>query len=541
MKEKDIKDAYDNVEISKAEKNKIYNNIMGNRKKRFNWVPIVGFGAVALASFGAFMVLGNPFGKSNNGNGSNGEPSVNNSVLVTRNVSLENGYRKEIITSAKKYLKANEIDLETLEDGKEIVIETNKMVNSDEYKVCSGKLVIKRYNDDFSYTTDIHCDGDDTDTSGSKEFVVYSGLLDDVFEVDDYLVISSMNNIEKKKGSTIEGDKVYDIVDNDINLTVIDKEGNIVFNKLIESVYKDEYSKVKVMGVNKINDNYYVILKINNELTFYSDTGTIRSERDHFFGLILDKDGKQISLNEIKDDSNNGIMIENYIGSDSDVAYYTGYSITNSEFAIVKISKDNVDLTKYEIAIDQPELERQKSYTVTDYYKGNFYGYSYVKSYGNEKYYSSRGLFELDKDGNVVWEKEITLENDNILKVMVNNGLIYVVSMDNDDYSLTTYDLKGNKKDTIKLSDITSYYFDSYIDDNVVIRLIDDNSDYHYIVLDSSLKKVKEVDIDSTDIDKNFEWNNLVFSRLNGDKVNSIYGVKDSVNKSESILLVFNK
>ena len=56
MKEKDIKDAYENVEISEAEKNKIYNNIMENRKKRFNWGPIIGFGALAAASFGLFNV-----------------------------------------------------------------------------------------------------------------------------------------------------------------------------------------------------------------------------------------------------------------------------------------------------------------------------------------------------------------------------------------------------------------------------------------------------------------------------------------------------
>ena len=94
---KDIKKAYEDVKISEREKNKIFNNIMENRKKRFNWGPIFGVGAVALASFGFFMI-------ANKGG--------NNTILkpneaVKRNVALENSYRKEIITGTKKYLEIN--------------------------------------------------------------------------------------------------------------------------------------------------------------------------------------------------------------------------------------------------------------------------------------------------------------------------------------------------------------------------------------------------------------------------------------------------
>ena len=286
MKERDIKDAYDNVEISQSEKNKIYNNILENRKKRFNWVPIIGFGALAAASFGLFMTFG--VNKPNEELNADNNKENDKTIVANRNIKLENSYKKEIIVGAKSYLEANKIDLEKLEDGKEIVIETNKIVNKDDYKVCTGNLVIKRYNDDFSYSTDIKCDGEDKEVEGAKEFIIYSGIIDNVFEVDDYIAISAINNYIEKEVK-LDNLTHNEIVDNDINLTIVDKEGKIVFNKLIESVFENENSKVNVIGVNKINDNYYVTLNMTNELTFY-ESGSIKSERNHNYILILDKD-----------------------------------------------------------------------------------------------------------------------------------------------------------------------------------------------------------------------------------------------------------
>ena len=107
MKKNDLKSMYDNIKIDNIEKSKIYNNIMNNRKKRFNFMPIFGVGTLALASIFAFMFLGIP---SNNG----------------RNIALENSYKKEIIVNARQYLEANNIDLDSV--GSELVIDSKDIV-----------------------------------------------------------------------------------------------------------------------------------------------------------------------------------------------------------------------------------------------------------------------------------------------------------------------------------------------------------------------------------------------------------------------------
>lgn len=540
MKDKNIKDAYENIEISEREKNKIYNNIMENRKKKFSWLPIVGFGAVALASVGVFMFMGTGkmdslLGKNKKDNGSSND---NNVVEVSRNIKLENSLKKEVIIGAKEYLVANKIDLDKLEDGKELVIETDKIVKKDDYKACSGKLIIKRYNDDFSYSTDVTCEGDDKEITGSEEFIVYSGIIDNVFEVNDYIAVSSINNYSKS--TSLSGGE---IIDNDINLTLVDKQGKIIFNKLIESVFKNENSTIEVKGINKINDKYYVVLDMYNNIQLY-DSGSIKSKMNHYYVLILDNDGKEVALKELTDENGVGLLADTYVGSDNDVAYYTGFNYTDNQYVIISVSKDKVELTKYIPAIDLPELSRQKQYRITDYYNGKFYGYSEIKSYSGPSYRVSNIIFAMDKKGEVVFEKEIN-EGD-IYKVIVKNDLIYVFSNQSRvNHSVSTYDLEGNLKNSIdikQLTELENYNIDSYVDDNLVLRVADAyKKNARYVVLDSELKKVNEYAIDSTNVDKNFEWSNLVFSRLNGDKINSIYTVNKDINGSNSILLVFNK
>ena len=232
-------------------------------------------------------------------------------------------------------------------------------------------------------------------------------------------------------------------------------------------------------------------------------------------------------------------MIDNYIGHDSNKAYYIGYNYSNNENILISVSKDKIELNKYTAAVDIPDKESQQQYKVTSYYNGKFYGYSYVKSYGNERYYSSNKIFSLDSTGKILLEKE--LEESNINNVIVNNNIMYVYS--NNDI-ISTYDLDGNKKNSIKISDVTKFKYNNvnyYVNDNLVLRLEDVSNNTHYVVLDNELKNIKEIDLDKTDIDKNFEWSNIVYSRLNNDKVNNIYSVTDKVNESKSILLVFNK
>ena len=527
---RDIKKAYEDIKISEKEKNKIFNNIMENRKKGFSWAPIIGFGAVALASLGIFMVVGRNTNDPTN--------------TFNRNISLENNYKKEIITNAKHYLEANNVDLEELEDGEEIKIEGNKIVDKEEYKMCSGNLVIKRYKDDYSYTPDIQCEGTDNSSEGEKQYVIYSGILDHVFEVDDYIAISSLYNYSKKEITVLDvNTNKYEpwqvVKDNDINLTMVDKNGNVLFNTVIESVFKDEDSKIEVKSINKIDNNYYVALEVRNEINIGPHGGG--SERLHYYMLILDEEGKQISYEELLDYFGNRIAISEYLGGEDGVAYYTGYV---NNHVIVKISKDNVETIEYKVS-EEEENGIAKGYRVEYYADGYFYGTVSEKSYEVGEYFRENKLFKLDMEGNIVWEKTYDLEDEaNLFDVTVKNDTIYARALSEKKAYLMTFDLEGEVKNNVCLTDLTDLTFyghEYYVDGKNINVRIEGTEETHYLLLDENLKLVEEITLDQSEINANFMWSYVAYSRYNGKNVDVIYAVNQSINTSESILLVFNK
>ena len=224
------------------------------------------------------------------------DPSNPTNPVVNRNVSLENSYKKEIITGTKKYLEANKINIEDIKEGEELVIEGDKIVESEDYKTCKGNLVIRRYNDDFSYSTDVKCSGNDTDLSGSKEYIIYSGTLTDVFELKYGIAVASISNVKKPH---------YDVLDCDANLIVMSNDGTIKFNKTIESPYKDEDSTVKVINVKMLNNKYYLILEVANQIHFNADgSGSLKN---HYYIMTLDENGKELSYQEILERRERGI------------------------------------------------------------------------------------------------------------------------------------------------------------------------------------------------------------------------------------------
>ena len=518
---KDIKKAYDEIEISDREKNKIFNNIMENRKKSFNWGPVFGFGAIALASVGLFMILGkNPVEPITTGGGEN--------QLVGRNIQLENSYRKEIIINAQNYLQSNEIDLEEIEDGQELVIEGEKIVDNEEFQGCKGNLVIKRFSEDFSYSTNVTCDGDDRQTDQERKYVIYSGTLTNVFEVDDYIAVASRLR-EKKVG--------YQVVNCDANLTLIDKEGNVVFNKLIKSVYKDEDSTVEVKEVNKIGDKYYLVLELDNDIHFQpSGAGSLRA---HSYLMVLDKDGNELSYKELIDENNNQMTIDKFIGGENGTIYYIGSIMNRLTYdyknVIIKVTENDMDTVEYTVSEDSSRKDVATHYVITDYENGYFYGYKYDKSYAGKYYYAANEVFKMNENGEIVWTANV---DGNILKVHVDDQIYVLTSMSN--YKLYEFNTDGEENGVSVLGDfswIEDFYFDG---DDIIFKGTRDE-EHFFEIYNKKLEMEEKIVIDNSDITEKYEWHYMRYWKLNNHRITAGYMVEETLEANDSVLLVFNK
>lgn len=533
MKENDIKKAYENIKISETEKAKIYSNIMANKKKGFNWKPFFGLSTVALASFGIFMIADQNTEKGN----SLGETNT----IEKRNVALENDYSKQIIINARKYLADNKINVEEIENGKELIIEADKIVDNEEFKTCKGNLVITRYNKDFSYNTSVTCEGTDTEISNKKEYVIYDGILSNVFELGNgkYIgVASTINNVKEN----------YNIVDCDANFTVFNKEGKVVFNKLIESIYKDENSTVELTNVNIIGEKYYLILKVHNNIHFNSNGSG--SSTENYYLMTLDKDGNELSYIQLISKDGDRMFIDKYIGNvnDKNEIYYTGHSFDaktlNNTFGIIKISKDNVELIPCELnSVDEKKEIFTHNILTSEFDGANFYGYSIDKSYGESNYYSARKIFKINTDGKKIWEKELD-EGENIHQIEAKED-IYVLASNGTHFFLYKYNTEGERIEKKTLSEydwVDDFdWIQEYNENNGVIVKGKKEEKLFMQVLNSKLEVVKTVELDNSDIDAEFEWKYLRYWKLNGDNINSAYSVSNNIQNSNSVLLVFNK
>ena len=520
MKERDLKKAYEDIKISDKEKAKIFNNIMENRKKSFNWGPVFGFGLVALASFGLFMVL----------NKTNDPSNPISPIVANRNVSLENNYRREIITGTKKYLEANKIDIEEIKEGEELVIEGNKIVEGEDYKACKGNLVIKRYNDDFSYSTDVTCKGDDTDLSNSKEYVIYSGTLTDVFELKYGIAVASISNIKKPH---------FDVLDCTANLIVMDNDGNIKFNKTIESPYTDEDSTVEVINVKKFNDKYYLVLEIANEINFTpSGAGSLKR---HYYVMTLDENGKELSFQEMLENGNS-ISVDSFVGGDANRMFATGSvydkEANDTKNVIIVVGNDFIDTIPYKVTEDTNKKGVVRNVVVSGYGNEAFFGYKYDKSFDGGSYYSAKTLFKMNMDGEVKWETKI---DDDVIKADVFNEKFYVLAHTGSMFRIYVFRLDGQQE---KILDLKDFYHvsDFYVEGTTLIVKGSDKKDNQFFeTFNKDLDLEEKIEIDNTDIKENFEYSFMQYAKLENKKVIAGYTVNKNFVENDEVLLVFNK
>lgn len=522
MKKEEFKKEFDNIEISEMEKLKIYNNIMNNRKKKKSWIlPMISVGIVATASLVAFMIM-KPAG----------DASPKGPIGT---MALENEYKKEVIVNVKNYLNAKEINVEELEDGEEKKIDSKEIISNEKYKACKGNVIIKKYNGDLTYSTDITCG--DYDRTDAMEFRIFDGLVRNVFEIGEELAIASRINVSE------DGDNA------DANIMLFDESSDIKWTYTIESM-EDVTSKIDVVGINKIGNKYYVLYK---EVEYLGKTETGSYAYDESSKLIiLDESGKLVEQYDFEK-----YKIDEFIGSTNDTAYYTASSydrnIDDYTYVILKITEDNYDLINYEAGYDElPGIST--TLDIQAFSNGYFYGFNREKGYEDDtdEYYRAKTVFKMNEKGETVWKKDVNLNIPNeddydIIKMIINNGQIYISYKSETDERLIAYDLDFNFINSKMLSDIkpeSSYFTNLRFEDNNIVfefQKYDTTTTYSFITTDKDLKVIDNKEVTEENIDANFAWSSLIYKRLKNNKINMVYAVDKDLNKENSILMVFYK
>lgn len=519
MKKEELKNSIEKIEISNLEKQKIYNNIMKNRKKKKSFWPILTIGALATASLVLFFSINNK---------SILKP---NDKAATGTLALENEYKKEVIINVKDYLNANNIEVQD-----ELIVDSKEIINNDKYNVCNGNVIIRKYNEDLTYVTDISCG--DYDKSGSVEFRVWDGFIRNVFEIQDEIVITTYENYKDLNGYTQA----------DANIIFLDEFAQIKGNFMLKNI-EDIKQTIDILSVNKIKDNYFITYRIREAIS--SNTFI---ETDCY--VILDKEFDPIEEPEFLKYENKNIIIDKLIKEENNTLYFTAnYSDENkNHFIILCVDENGQKAIEYEGFQDDKVLERGTSYKVTAYSDNYFYGYAYTKGYV-EDYYNGKTIFKLDNLGNIVWKKgiEISIQNEenyDVTNVYINNNRMYVIYKGNNEKDaeyIIIYDLYGNYIKSIRVEELNKknpFVIDIHFEEeNIIIELqgYDSSTSYAFITTDRDLNIKSTKEVTKKPIENNFEWSALIYRRLKNNGINMIYAVNEKLDSNNSILLAFYK
>lgn len=531
MKKENLKKDIDNIEISEMQKLKIYNSIMNNRKKKKNWIPLVSFGVLAAASLTIFFVTNNvnpPVGAIPN------EPSngnVNETINKPSNgtMALEQEFTKEVIVNVKGYLNSKDIDLNSLKDGEEKVIDSKEIISDDKYEACEGSVIIKRYSDDFSYSTSITCG--DYDRNGASVFKIYDGNLRDVFEIENDVAVVSQVNYDLNN--------IYHY-SCDANVTLFDEKGELVWNHLIKRLEGTEgHSIISVIGINKIGNNYYILYE-DEYMTYYEGGNGAGYGELYYNVLILNEKGEVVNIIGLPD-----MSVNQFIGSVNNVAYYT--ASFDRQYFILKVNKNGFETIEYEVYGEDEETQKYTNNKVELYEDGYFYGAIITKSY-IEDYYSRKTVFKMNEKGEFILKKDVDVsilgsKDYDVVSMYVNDNYIYLVT---DEQKILVYDLDFNYIKQIKVSSLDNencFLSKIRFDDNKIIFELQEyknsTTNYKLVITDKDFNKLNVVDIRKENVDENFEWSELTYKKLVNNKVNTIYAVKNGLDSYRSILLMF--
>lgn len=421
-------------------------------------------------------------------------------ISSPEDIKLSGEFKKEIIINSKNYLKSNNVKLEDLKDGEELKIDSKKIVTNEEYNKCSGNLVIKRYNDSYTYSPEITCGEQPGDQK--IEYHIFDGFIKDITYYGDNTLVESYGNWSLLN----DFEPIYDDT-----LMYFDASGNVLWSYQIKRQMDNGKSQIKGMKV--FDDKFFIVVEYTNDIVVEehnADGSGQTSARNSYELLVLDKNGKNITkkykeanktikeLGGFEYLSNNKIYFNKYNMNGNNQYYeldletmkFEIYDIPNFNtengyvvFAVIDakmyLDLDDGVLSVYDLKKEKfgNEFKTPEKAMVSDVNEINnllYIYYSEEEDLGDNFVKYHEHILVVDKDFNKVSNTE-TDSYDYVYnrRMLVNNDKVYVETSNFEDETnkLYIFDLEGNyiKNEVIndvpdldkEFSYLSDYYYTS--------------------------------------------------------------------------------
>lgn len=506
MKKEDLKKAYDDITISDAQKERIYQTIMKNTKKKHSFIPWISIGGLALAGCFAFM-----FFTSNH-------PSTNiPGTKVGGSVALANNYKKDVIVNATTYLNASNIDVTTLKDNEELVIDSNKIITDEKYQGCSGRLIIKRHKDGYTYTPETTCGEEDSEKVIS--YHIYDGEIHNMINVGEYTFIEShVNKSKSLEDDTYQTQDLYDA-----NVLLFDAEGNLVWEHLLKRKKTD--GAVRVKGIEQIDDMYLFVVEYEDDIyTEKNPDGSFSSDSAKMVDLVLlDKNGENA-------------VLKAFTTLKKELASYTSYDLinTNDDSIIFRVY-DYKENKNHFIEVNKSDLSIANVHeNVTWPDNGSLNGI-----YGNKiifDVYIEKAIYVYDANTRELVSKIVYPKNYDFDAVTHKNEKYYFLfTEDAKEDNLELYsnlwvydnDFQKLHEEKLELNDWASKSF-HFFQDNIHLNTNNSDQNKNYIYsFDANGKKIGKEEVRELDHEVKAKWANLFDYSYTSKGFNMIYTAKE--------------
>jgi hypothetical protein len=438
-----MKSVFNNKVVNKDElKLKIDNEITRRKKtQKINnkLIPILT-SMVLIIGISVIILFNNQENSLNNkpDNKPDGEKPV---IVVTKNMKKSANYNIEIAKNMTSYITEN-YNLENIINGGSLEIEASKIVSSDEFSNCDGKITIaKGFNNEYTYKVASSCGKEEGQDLVIKKYenmnnIHLGQLLDLKITEDGYIAIFAyLKDIAERTCGKRE------IVPGNIIEECNFKYDSIAFVKIDEE---------GILKEPVVYDKTHAGLSSSDKLNIENGFDNIYSAEDGYYlrGTIDGDNGWGITVVIKLDKSGKELWTKTYPRSIM--------TTQNAKILGDTIALYGIDKKMYILNPKNGELEKTLSFEIEagiylddlvelEYSDEYYYYYAYCTKIGNNNM-----LYKFDKDGNKVYGKDLSatqklFEKDDYeschyqeLKVTTNKVII------NNQEEIKIYDLEGN-------------------------------------------------------------------------------------------------